>query len=574
MYYDCRYISASEASWRLFGYEIHFREPNVVRLGFHLPDKQSVIFQEGAVIEDVLDRPSSRCTMFTAWMEANKRYSKAKELTYAEFPKWFVWDAKQREWRPRKKGTAYGRLYYVYPGSGELYFLRILLNVVRGCESYEDIRTFNGFVYPSFRDACYARGLLDDDREYIDAIVEASFWGSEDMLRSLFVTLLMSDSISRPEFVWNMSWSYLSADIQFKYRCSLIRQDLVLTEDQVKNLCLREIEHVMQRRGRSLREYPSMPYPEHVDVVCFGNQLISDELSYDRDLLTVEHNKYLGMLNHEQRHVYTTIMRAVDSQSGGLYFLYGHGGTGKTFVWKTLSAAIRSRGGIVLNVASSGIASLLLPGGRTAHSRFAIPLNLNEISTCNIKQPSELAELIEKTDLTIWDEAPMMNRFCFEALDRSLRDIMRNKRPEVYYEPFGGKIIVFGGDFRHILPVIPKGTRQDIVHATISSSPIWRHCKVLRLTKNMRLQCSSNDIDIEDLRSFSNWLTSIGDGTLGGDNDGEIEIQIPDDLLITKSNDFIRSIVDATYPDFSYHIGELAYLQGRAILGFINKQGR
>ncbi|KAL6580753.1 hypothetical protein OROMI_006676 [Orobanche minor] len=71
---------------------------------------------------------------------------------------------------------------------------------------------------------------------------------------------------------------------------------------------------------------------------------------------------------------------------------------------------------------------------------------------------------------------------------------MRNKRPEAYYEPFGGKIIVFGGDFRQILPVIPKGTRQDIVHATISSSPIWRHCKVLRLTKNMRLQYFSDHI--------------------------------------------------------------------------------
>ncbi|KAL6545543.1 hypothetical protein OROGR_009417 [Orobanche gracilis] len=77
-------------------------------------------------------------------------------------------------------------------------------------------------------------------------------------------------------------------------------------------------------------------------------------------------------------------------------------------VWKTLSAAIRSRAGIVLNVASSGITSLLLPGGRTAHSRFAISLNLNEISIRNIKKPSELVELIKKTDLTIWDEAPMV----------------------------------------------------------------------------------------------------------------------------------------------------------------------
>jgi ATP-dependent DNA helicase PIF1 len=64
------------------------------------------------------------------------------------------------------------------------------------------------------------------------------------------------------------------------------------------------------------------------------------------------------------------------------YFLYGYGGTGKTYIWRALSAALRSTGEIVLAVASSGIASLLIPGGRTAHSRFAIPLNVNERSTC------------------------------------------------------------------------------------------------------------------------------------------------------------------------------------------------
>ena len=73
------------------------------------------------------------------------------------------------------------------------------------------------------------------------------------------------------------------------------------------------------------------------------------------------------------------------------FFAYDYGETGKTLVWRTLSASLRSKGEIILNVASSGIASLLLPGGRIAHSRFAIPLNLNEDSTCNIKQGSHLA---------------------------------------------------------------------------------------------------------------------------------------------------------------------------------------
>ena len=83
----------------------------------------------------------------------------------------------------------------------------------------------------------------------------------------------------------------------------------------------------------------------------------------------------------------------------------------------------------------------------------------------------------------------MTNRFCFEALDRSLRDIMRGSDCRESDKPFGGLVVVFGGDFRQILPVVPKGSRQDIVHASLSSSKrVWSSCKVLKLTKNMRLQ--------------------------------------------------------------------------------------
>lgn len=168
--------------------------------------------------------------------------------------------------------------------------------------------------------------------------------------------------------------------------------------------------------------------------------------------------------------MYGTIIDDVSSGGGGVFFIYGHEGTWKTFVRRTLSATIRSKGQIVLNVASSGIASLLLTGGRTAHSRFAIPINVNEDSTCNIRPGTDLAELLIKTKLIIWDEAPMTHTYCFEALDRSLRDILRFSDERSLEKPFGGKVVVFGGDFRQILPVIPKGSRRDIVFSIINSS--------------------------------------------------------------------------------------------------------
>jgi hypothetical protein len=64
----------------------------------------------------------------------------------------------------------------------------------------------------------------------------------------------------------------------------------------------------------------------------------------------------------------------------------------------------------MLTVASSGIASLLLLGNRTAHSRFKIPIDLHDESTCNITQQMKVVKLVCKAYLIIWDEEPMMHR--------------------------------------------------------------------------------------------------------------------------------------------------------------------
>lgn len=318
--------------------------------------------------------------------------------------------------------------------------------------------------------------------------------------------------------------------------------------------------------GKTLHDYPGIPYPKINATQIHENSLINDELNYDRTTLKDEHADMITKLTEEQKTVYDTIMNAVQSNSGGMFFVYGYGGTGKTYIWKTLSAAIRSKGEIVLNVASSGIASLLLPGGRTAHSRFKIPINVTESATCNINQGTPLAELIIKCKLIIWDEAPMMHKFCFEALDRTLRDLLRFDNPKSSNTPFGGKTIVLGGDFRQILPVIPKGSRQDIVFATINSSYLWKDCKVLHLTKNMRLQ-NLNIIDKEgEIQNFSKWIADIGDGTIGESNDDNLNIELPDDIMLNYQGNPIECIINSTYPSYNKNNEDTKYLQERAIL--------
>jgi ATP-dependent DNA helicase PIF1 len=234
-------------------------------------------------------------------------------------------------------------------------------------------------------------------------------------------------------------------------------------------------------------------------------------------------------------------------------------------MWKTLASSLRAHKKNCLTVASSGIASLLLPGGRTAHSKFKIPVPTLENSTCNIDHSDELAGLLKQTKLIIWDEAPMAHRYCFEALDATLKDVMSSYSNSETV--FGGKVVVFGGDFRQILPVVPRGSRSDIVHSSINASTIWEEAEVLTLTQNMRLQSSSNSSDSrEEISEFSEWLLKVGEGKLSEPNDGYADIQIPNELLITDYEEPIKAIVENTYPDLLQNFKRPDYLQSRAIL--------
>ncbi|XP_019184363.1 PREDICTED: ATP-dependent DNA helicase PIF1-like [Ipomoea nil] len=328
------------------------------------------------------------------------------------------------------------------------------------------------------------------------------------------------------------------------------QDDLVLTEEEKKNFALFELENLLGQQNKSLKGYPPMPIPSIDNSRLFQNRLVFEELCYNREQLKEDAEVLCAKLTEEQSLIYDTVIQDIEDGKGGLFFVYGYGGTGKTFLWRALLAAIRCKGQIVLNVASSGIASILLPGGRTAHSRFAIPIAINEDSTCNIKQGSDLTELLIKTSLIIWDEAPMMHKHCFEALDRTMRDLLRFVDPCSEMKTFGGKTVVLGRDFRQILPVVPKGTC----------------CKVLRLTQNLRLSSVPNGGNRQALQEFADWIANVGDGKLGGRNDGFAEVEIPKHMLLSSGGDDIKTIVHSTFPMFANGNTDPEHLLGRAIL--------
>lgn len=222
-----RYISPCEAAWRIFGFELHHSSTSVQRLSFHLPGEQNVIYDDDEDVDDVLNKEENQTSQFLAFLKTNMKAEaedpEARKFTYIEFPSHFVWKKKQMEWTPRQRSVSVGRIYHVSPSAGQRFYMRILLNRVKGPTSYEDIRTVDGILYPTFKDACYALGLLEDDQEYIDAIIEASQWANGRYMRRLFASLLMSESLSRPNHVWLNTWNQLSDDVLYMQRRILQR---------------------------------------------------------------------------------------------------------------------------------------------------------------------------------------------------------------------------------------------------------------------------------------------------------------------------------------------------------------
>ncbi|KAI9082311.1 hypothetical protein K1719_035734 [Acacia pycnantha] len=199
-----------------------YDKPEILSRVFHMKlDKLMRILKDekilgsikaGETMSSLVNNPWVKESMFLAWFEKNKDDPFTRTLTYSQFPNHFTFVREKRFWKIRERDFSVGRIGHC-TGQGELYYLRLLLTKVRGTKTYTDIRTVDTVVYPTFREACYALGLLDDDQEYIDAIKEASSWASSNYLRQFFTNMLLSHCLSQPAIVWEHTKGFLCEDL-------------------------------------------------------------------------------------------------------------------------------------------------------------------------------------------------------------------------------------------------------------------------------------------------------------------------------------------------------------------------
>jgi chromosomal replication initiation ATPase DnaA len=275
--------------------------------------------------------------------------------------------------------------------------------IVKGAMSYADLRTYNGIVYETFKEACATRGLLTDDNEWYKTFEEATNWATAPQLRSLFTTMLTFCELKNEREFFNRNWQKMVDDIAQQLIRRYYPIEYVPTQSELQDLLLEDLDKIFSRNGQQINNY-NLPRRSTYHVLDANNRLIQEEMNYDVQYLEEEADKLYIQLTKGQKEAFHQIVESALNNKSKFYFISGHGGTGKTFLWNTIISYLRAQKKIVLAVASSGVASLLLPNGRTAHSRFRIPFDTDDISICDIKRGTKLAKLLIQTSLIIWDE--------------------------------------------------------------------------------------------------------------------------------------------------------------------------
>jgi hypothetical protein len=103
-------------------------------------------------LQDVIERDAEVNKMLTGnYFARNRIDPQARLLKYADFPRYYTWHARTKEWKPRQRGSSIGRIYSVFPSDPERWYLQLLLNHVCEATSFEDIRVLSTKVSVQLR---------------------------------------------------------------------------------------------------------------------------------------------------------------------------------------------------------------------------------------------------------------------------------------------------------------------------------------------------------------------------------------------------------------------------------------
>ena len=183
--------------------------------------------------------------MLTEYFKTNSVDPTARKYLYREFLEHYTWNKSKMCWKPRERRFQIGRLVYATPSEGERYYLRVLLNHVRGATSYGFLQLVHGVQYSSFREACEALGLVETDKSLDDAMTEATTFKMPRALRRLFATIIVFCEYMNIRGLWDKHFEAMAEDFRRTHGSS----------SSVVQMVLRNIADIIGSMGKDIRAY-------------------------------------------------------------------------------------------------------------------------------------------------------------------------------------------------------------------------------------------------------------------------------------------------------------------------------
>ncbi|XP_053202450.1 uncharacterized protein LOC128387301 [Panonychus citri] len=504
-----RYVGPTEAAHRLFALPMYFNTHTVISLPVHLPNQHFVTFEANDEL-NAAAAAATKVTKLTAWFELNNRYDDVP--IYPQVPTQYLWSDNKWQRRIYNASDVIGRLHIVPPNQPERFSLRLLLLNVTGAKNFVDLRTHNNVIHETFQSAARSRGLIQDDSEWVNCLTELVTVCFPKQLRETFSYILVFSNPGNAKQLFEQFKFHLCEDFLREFNQQIS-----------ENLALNHIQSILDIHQKTLNEFGI----QHDNDVIHDIPISSNQ----RQMYLDESINFYNSANSEQKFCIDTILTTIQNNDPNTwskaYFIDGPGGTGKTSIYNYLIKHLLSNNKVVVAVAWTGTAATLLVDGKTSHSSFGLPLNINETSVSSITVQSKKAAILREAELILWDEASMIPNTALKLVDDLLKDIMSSEKP------FGGKTIVLGGDFRQILPVCNHGGKVQTINLSLKKSVLWQYFHILRLTLNMRVDNNDNEY-----RSF---LLKIGNGTYNNISPPYV-ISLPSDIVIPSNENLIEHI--------------------------------
>jgi hypothetical protein len=375
-YENTRYLCAQEAMYRLNEFELHQMSHVVYRLAVHNENEQNVYFKEGH--EEEISTKNVDTTL-TAWFKLNQEDFNAIQYLYTDIPYHYVFDKKTKKWcvRKRLQKPILVRMFMVNAQERERFFIRLLLLSVRGAESFEDLRTYNNIVHFSFYEAAKARNLISTDEEWDKCLHESSTYTFPKAMCELFAYICVFHNPI------NARQLYEKYKIHFYYPS--------MNENEGEKYAMNIIHSILTLHGYSLIDF-DLACNNYLDEKIMDIDYIMTQTLNDRDNI----DEKIKSLTNAQQVIFNKVVNAIKNKNHDKYiFVDGPGGTGKSYLINLLIDYFNKDNVNVLAVAWTGIAANLLKNGKTVHTTFKLPLNINDISTCNVKPNTPYGNIIK-----------------------------------------------------------------------------------------------------------------------------------------------------------------------------------